>query len=60
MGVDDQPLATFLPIPLTTIRQPVQEEGKLAAREMVRQLTGDFEDAVRTELDLELVIRQSA
>ena len=60
MGVDDQPLATFLQIPLTTIRQPVQEEGKLAAREMVRQLTGDFEDAVRTELDLELVIRQSA
>ena len=60
MGVDDQPLATFLQIPLTTIRQPVQEEGKLAAREMVRQLTEDSEDAIRTELELELVIRQSA
>ena len=31
-----QPLATFLQIPLTTIRQPVQEEGKLAARDNSR------------------------
>lgn len=38
MGVDDQPLASYLQIPLTTIWQPVQDEGRCAAKEMVRQL----------------------
>ncbi len=37
-GVDDQPLASYLQIPLTTIWQPVQDEGRCAAKEMVRQL----------------------
>lgn len=42
MGVDDQPLASYLQIPLTTIWQPVQDEGRCAAKEMVRQLKGEF------------------
>ena len=60
MGVDDQPLASILQIPLTTIRQPIQKEGTYAAKEMVRQLTEDNVEPRRKELDLELVIRQSA
>ena len=60
MGVDDQLLASCIQIPLTTIRQPVQEEGELAAKEMIRQLRDGREDAIRKELALELVIRQSA
>lgn len=60
MGVDDQPLAEFLPVPLTTIRQPVQQEGKLAAQEMARLLSEDAQDARRQELDLTLVVRNSA
>ncbi len=60
MGVDDQLLASCIQIPLTTIRQPVVKEGELAAKEMVRQLRDGAEDAVRKELELELVIRQSA
>lgn len=60
MGVDDQPVASYLKIPLTTIRQPVQEEGRYAAKEMISQLTGESEMAVRKELDLQLIIRQSA
>lgn len=60
MGVDDQLLASCVQIPLTTIRQPVVKEGELAAKEMVRQLRDGAEDAVRKELELELVIRQSA
>ena len=60
MGVDDQPLASILQIPLTTIRQPLQKEGNYAAKEMVRQLTEDNVEPRRKELDLELVIRQSA
>ena len=60
VGVDDQPIASLLPIPLTTIRQPVQDEGMLAAKEIIRQLSEDPDDTVRKELELELVIRQSA
>ena len=59
MGVDDQPLASILQIPLTTIRQPIQQEGTYAAKEMIRQLTGGDAQPRRKELDLELVIRQS-
>ena len=60
VGVDDQPIASLLPIPLTTIRQPVQEEGILAAKEIIRKLSEGADDAIRKELELELVIRQSA
>ncbi len=60
MGVDDQILASCIQVPLTTIRQPIQEEGELAAREMVRQLRDGAENAIQKELELELVIRQSA
>ena len=60
VGVDDQPIASLLPIPLTTIRQPVQDEGMLAAKEIIRQLSEEPDDTVRKELELELVIRQSA
>ena len=60
MGVDDQPIASILQVPLTTIRQPVQTEGEYAAKEMIRKLTDEAEDAKRIELDLELVVRQSA
>ena len=60
MGVDDQPIASLIQVPLTTIRQPIREEGEYAAKEMVRQLTAEAEETVRKELELELVIRQSA
>lgn len=60
MGVDDQPLASILQVPLTTIRQPVQAEGEYAAKEIIRKLTGEAEDAKRVELDLELIVRDSA
>ena len=60
MGVDDQPLASRIQIPLTTIRQPVRQEGEYAAKEMIRKLKDGQDDPVRKELNLELVIRQSA
>lgn len=60
MGVDDQIIATCLPVPLTTIKQPIQEMGRLAALEMVRQLEEEDAEPIRKELDLELVIRRSA
>lgn len=60
MGVDDQPIASILQVPLTTIRQPVESEGEYAAKEMIRKLTDEAEDAKRIELDLELIVRHSA
>ena len=60
VGVDDQSIASLLPIPLTTIRQPVQDEGMLAAKEIIRQLSEEPDDTIRKELELELVIRESA
>ena len=59
MGVDDQPIASLLQVPLTTIRQPVQTEGEYAAKEMIRQLKEEPGEIKRIELDLELIIRQS-
>ena len=60
MGVDDQPLASIVQIPLTTIRQPIQTEGEWAAKEIMRQLSEGEQTPRRKELELELVIRQSA
>ena len=54
LGVDDQPLASCIQIPLTTIRQPIAQEGEYAAKEMIRQLRDGAEDTIRKELDLEL------
>ena len=60
LGVDDQPLASCIQIPLTTNRQPTAQEGEYAAKEMIRQLRDGAEDTIPKELELELVIRQSA
>ena len=59
LGVDDQPLASVLPVPLTTIRQPTKEIGTQAARDMLAQLTGKSKQPTRTTLDLELIVRSS-
>lgn len=60
IGVDDQPIAALLPVPLTTIRQPIELEGRMAARAMLDQLNGTSTGPIRQELDLELVVRASA
>lgn len=60
MGMDDQPIATQIAIPLTTIRQPIEAEGRMAAEELVRRLSGDDGRITRHKLDLTLVVRQSA
>lgn len=63
IGVDDQPIASVLPVPLTTIRQPSEEEGVLVAKDLIRQLTdtdGTPSTPARHALSLELVVRSSA
>ena len=60
VGVDDQPLSQYLQKPLTTIRQPVVDEGREAAKELLKQIQGTETEPIRKELDLELVIRGTA
>lgn len=59
IGYDDIKLASFSPVPLTTVSQSVREMGRIAARELIR-LMSDPEAETRTQLvDPKLVIRRS-
>lgn len=59
IGVDDHPSAELGD--LTTVAQPVREQGRIAAREVLRTLTGDTSGGTSpvTTLPTRLVIRGS-
>jgi LacI family transcriptional regulator, repressor for deo operon, udp, cdd, tsx, nupC, and nupG len=59
IGVDDHPSADLSD--LTTVAQPVREQGRIAAREVLRTLTGEPSVATSpvTTLPTRLVIRGS-
>jgi phosphoserine phosphatase RsbU/P len=57
-GFDDAASARFGVVPLTTIRQPIQRLGALAAECIVRAWRGESSVAV-TRLDTELILRES-
>jgi phosphoserine phosphatase RsbU/P len=57
-GFDDIPSARITGPSLTTVRQPLQQLGRLAVENIWRQLDGQPTDD-RCELDVELVTRQS-
>jgi DNA-binding LacI/PurR family transcriptional regulator len=58
VGFDDFEVAQYTEPPLTTIRQPIVELGRLLARQLVRLVAGeDIEPSII--LDTELVIRES-
>ncbi|MFE2427256.1 LacI family DNA-binding transcriptional regulator [Streptomyces sp. NPDC059373] len=59
VGFDDLPEVRWCAPPLTTVRQPLVEMGKLAARTVLRQARGEEIDSPRLELATELVIRAS-
>lgn len=67
VGTDDSPIASQLPIELTTISQPSQEIGRRAARLLIDRIENKVDDSALEEgekeeiiLPLDLVIRQSA
>jgi LacI family transcriptional regulator len=59
MGFDDIPLAEVAEVPLTTVRQPIEEIARLAVDRLVARLRGHRGRAVDIQLKPELIVRRS-
>ena len=59
IGFDDVLLARHITPTLTTVRQPMQELGREAARRVVSLIQGHELELLQTQLDTELVVRHS-
>ncbi|MEV2253968.1 LacI family DNA-binding transcriptional regulator [Streptomyces sp. NPDC050147] len=59
VGFDDLPEVSWSAPPLTTVRQPLSDMGKLAARTVLRLALGEEPASPRVELATELVVRAS-
>jgi len=57
---DDDPPAALLPVPLTAVRQPREQLGRLAARLVVERIDGRRTETARIVLPTELVVRRSS
>lgn len=58
-GFDDAELATIVAPNLTTVRQPLEEMGRVAVSTLYRLLDGQALDATRIELSTRLIVRES-
>jgi LacI family transcriptional regulator len=59
VGFDDIPLAAFADPRLTTIRQPLQRMGELAAKTVIEEIEGDASHLNEIVTEPELVVRAS-
>ncbi|MFG2133267.1 LacI family DNA-binding transcriptional regulator [Streptomyces sp. NPDC048751] len=59
VGFDDLPEVRWSAPPLTTVRQPLADMGKVAVRTVLRLARDEQPDSPRVELGTELVIRSS-
>jgi LacI family transcriptional regulator len=59
VGFDDIPQAAFSQPPLTTVRQPLEEMGRVAARLLLASIRDPEEPTARVELPTQLVVRAS-
>jgi GntR family transcriptional regulator of arabinose operon len=59
VGINDVKYASFLPVPLTTLRQPCQQLGNAAMSIMLDRLEHPAGPARDVLLDCELIVRQS-
>ena len=59
VGFDDTEIAPLLSPPLTTVRQPLREMGRVAVRTALRLAAGEQLDSHHVELATELVVRSS-
>jgi DNA-binding LacI/PurR family transcriptional regulator len=59
-GFDDIPIAAYTTPPLTTVRQPIREQGRLAAEFLLERAEGKRRGEFRTQvMSCELVVRES-
>ncbi|MEV8510343.1 substrate-binding domain-containing protein [Actinoplanes sp. NPDC051475] len=59
VGFDDMPTACWSAPPLTTVRQPFAEMGRVAMRRLLRRIAGEQLASPRIELATEIVVRKS-
>ena len=59
VGFDDVPEASWSSPPLTTVRQPLADMGRLAVRTVQRLVRNETIESPRVELATELVVRSS-
>jgi LacI family transcriptional regulator len=59
VGFDDLPISRWVPPPLTTVRQPLDEMGRAAAQMLGDLIEGRPLHSTRIELFTELIIRES-
>ena len=59
VGYDDIPMAAYAAPPLTTIRSPALEHGRLAGEMLINLIRGEPVDKVQVQLGLDLIIRES-
>ena len=59
VGFDDLPVARWVSPPLTTVRQPLAEMGRLAAGMLGDLIEGTPLRTQRVELATELIVRES-
>jgi DNA-binding LacI/PurR family transcriptional regulator len=60
VGVDDSAVARHMDPPLTSVRQPIEEMGRVMARVLLQEIAGGDAEPRRLVLPTELVVRQSA
>ena len=60
VGFDDAPIARLLSPPLTTVRQPLHELGRVALQTALRLAAGEQLESHHIELATELVVRASS
>jgi DNA-binding LacI/PurR family transcriptional regulator len=59
-GFDNIPLAAYWTPPLTTVLQPIREQGKIAAQMLLDRIEGRFKGPCKTlRLECELIVRES-
>jgi LacI family transcriptional regulator len=59
VGFDDLSIASIVTPPLTTVRQPLMEMGRVATTMLLRLIAGEPLDSIRVELTTTLIVRES-
>jgi DNA-binding LacI/PurR family transcriptional regulator len=59
-GYDNVPMTEFLVPPLTTVRQPIPEAGRLVIELLLKQINGSPIEQSQHLLEPELIVRKSS